>query len=85
MIYFEIMLTSNHYVLAVMVMKQLITSVFECPLFNDERLIFFRRTRCCHPLSLHALLSGKDNLSVDDNDILFINVQTYIKNTGRFR
>ena len=45
----------------------------KCPLFNDQRLIFFfRRTECYHPLSLHALLSGKDNLSTADNDILFI-------------
>ena len=58
---------------------------FECPLFNDQRLTFFRRTRCYHPLSLHALLSGKDNLSAADNDILFIEVQNYIKNSGRFR
>ena len=58
---------------------------FECPLFNDQRLTFFIRTRCYHPLSLHALLSGKDNLSAADNDILFIEVQNYIKHTGRFR
>ena len=58
---------------------------FECPLFNDQRIIFFRRTRCYHPLSLHALLSGKDNLSAADNDKLFIEVQNYIKNSGRFR
>ena len=76
-IYFEIISTCHHYVLAVMAMKQLITSFFECPLFNDQRLPFFRRTRCYHPLSLHALLSGKDNLSATDNDLLFIEVQEY--------
>ena len=49
-------------------------------MINDQRL-----TRCYHPLSLHTLFSGKDNLSAVDNDILFIEVQNYIKNTGRFR
>ena len=68
-----------------MAMKQLITSFLNVPFSMISDLLFFRRTRCYHPLSLHALLSGKDNISAADNDILFIEVQNYIKNTGRFR
>ncbi|MCG7867669.1 MAG: hypothetical protein JAY74_15080 [Candidatus Thiodiazotropha taylori] len=58
---------------------------FECPLYDIQRLTFFRRTRHYHPLSLNTLLFGKDTLTKSDNDTLFLEVLGFIKNTGRFR
>ena len=56
----------------------------QCPSFTNERLRLFRATRNLHPLSVNALLKGKDGRSIEDNIFIFNQVQIYIKDTKRF-
>ena len=57
---------------------------FKCPLFINHRVALFRNTRRFHPLSAQKLLFGIHTLTVGENEILFKEVHTYIKNTKRF-
>lgn len=55
---------------------------FKCRLYTEQRIILFHATRPYHPLNLRTLLFG-NNLSSEDNVIIFKSVQKYIKDTGR--
>lgn len=57
---------------------------FICSKYTNERVTLFRSTRHLHPLNLHVLLVGDDNLSLEDNITLFTAVQAFIKGTKRF-
>ncbi|MCG8097314.1 MAG: hypothetical protein JAZ17_27465 [Candidatus Thiodiazotropha endolucinida] len=58
--------------------------LFRCSHFINERVILFQSTRAFHPLNINILLFGDDNLSIEDNTIIFTAVQTFIKDTRRF-
>lgn len=57
---------------------------FKCNRYRNERILLFTNTRAYHPLSSHKLLHGIESLSNEENQTLFLKVQTYIKNTRRF-
>lgn len=57
---------------------------FRCPKFTNERLTLFQTTRNFHPINIHIVLFGSENLSVADNTAIFTAVQSFIKNTRRF-
>ena len=57
---------------------------FRCPRFFNERQILFLITRPFHPLNVEKLLCGNENLSYEENVVLFKEVQNFIKNTHRF-
>ena len=57
---------------------------FNCPKFIDKRILLFNATRNLHPLNTDKLLKGDINLTSQENTTIFIAVQNYIKNTGRF-
>ena len=56
----------------------------QCPYFRNERTLLFRATRPFHPISVNAVLFGKDSLTEKDNTLFFNHIQTYIKDTKRF-
>ena len=56
---------------------------FNCPKFTNKRILF-NSTRNLHPLTTEKLLKGDMYLTAQENSIIFIAVQNYIKNTGRF-
>ena len=57
---------------------------FRCPRFSNERQILFLNTRPYHPLNVHKLLCGNDNLTYEENELIFKEIQNFIKNTNRF-
>ena len=57
---------------------------FRCTRFSNERQILFLNTRPYHPLNVHKLTCGNDNLTYNENEIIFKEVQNFIKNTNRF-
>ena len=57
---------------------------FRCTRFSNERQILFSNTRPYHPLNVHKLTCGNDNLTYNENEIIFKEVQNFIKNTNRF-
>ncbi|MCG7879870.1 MAG: hypothetical protein N0C90_26630, partial [Candidatus Thiodiazotropha endolucinida] len=57
---------------------------FTCLKYTNERVTLFQSTRHFHPLNLHVLLLGDDNLSIEDNTTIFTAVQVFIKDTKRF-
>ena len=58
---------------------------FKCHRYSDFRISLFRATREFHPLNTNKLLFGSADLTFDQNCLLFEEVQTYIKNTKRFK
>ena len=58
---------------------------FKCHRYSDFRISLFRATREFHPLNINKLLFGSADLTFDQNCLLFEEVQTYIKNTKRFK
>jgi len=58
--------------------------LLQCLQFTTQRIRMFHATRPFHSLSAHALLFGKSSLSDEDNLTIFIAVQNFIKDTGRF-
>ena len=58
---------------------------FKCFIYSDFRIWLFRATREFHPLNINKLLFGSADLTFDQNCLLFEEVQTYIKNTKRFK
>jgi len=56
---------------------------FKCNIYQNQRIALFNATRSFHPLSVNALLFGK-NITDDQNVSIFEAVQTFIKNTRRF-
>ena len=58
--------------------------LFQCNLFTNARLTLFRATRHLHPQSPNKLLFGSTEFNNDENTLIFLAVQTYIKDTRRF-
>ena len=58
--------------------------LFICSLYLNERVELFHSTVSYHPLSLRTLLFGDQNLSTEDNFIIFRAVHRFIKETKRF-
>ena len=56
----------------------------QCSNFRNDRILLFRASRSYHPISVDAVLFGKDSLTEHDNTLFFNNIQTYIKDTKRF-
>ncbi len=52
---------------------------FQCPRFSNQRLELFFNTQAYYPLTTKKLLFGIENLTNDDNSILFSEVQKFIK------
>ena len=58
--------------------------IMQCPFYRNERILLFRVSRFFHPLSVNAVLFGKDTLTERENITLFSHVQRFIKDTKRF-
>ena len=58
--------------------------LLQCSQFTTQRIRMFHATRPFHTLSALTLLFGKSSLSDEDNSTIFIAVQNFIKDTGRF-
>ena len=58
---------------------------FRCTQYAIQRNNLFQALRRFHPLNINILLYGSDNLSFEDNSLIFRTVQTYIKYTERFK
>ena len=54
---------------------------FRCTQYAIQRNNLFQALRRFHPLDINILLYGSDNLSFEDNSLIFRTVQTYIKDT----
>jgi len=57
---------------------------FRCPRFSTQRRNLFTSSRQFHPLSVLKLLFGIENRTSEENEILFIHVQQFIKTSKRF-
>ena len=57
---------------------------FNCPRFYTQRLNLFNATRQFHPLNTNTLLFGLENLTSEENQFIFTEVQRFIKATERF-
>ena len=57
---------------------------FKCPLYIIERRELFLKIRRYHPLSVQKLLYGNDNLANAENEVIFTEVQNFIKQIRRF-
>lgn len=57
---------------------------FNCNSYNDQRIILFRQLNSFIPLSVNLLLFGNMNLSTQENELIFMHTQQYIKDTHRF-
>ena len=57
---------------------------FRCHIFYQQRILLFRQLRIHHPLNLNILLYGSNHLSVVENSNIFLAVQSYIRDSGRF-
>ena len=58
--------------------------LMECPNYTRYRTILFDKLRNFEPLNVVKLLFGDFNLNVNDNNIILLSVQEYIKATKRF-
>ena len=57
---------------------------FNCPNYNNERDALLRANRDFYPLNIYTLLFGNENLTAEENTIIFTAVHTFIKDTRRF-
>ena len=57
---------------------------FKCPLFSEQRIVLFTNTRPYHTLNANKLLNGIPELTDNQNNVLFLEVQRYIKTSNRF-
>ena len=57
---------------------------FNCSNYNNERDALLRATRDFYPLNIYTLLFGDENLTAEENTIIFTAVHTFIKDTRRF-
>ena len=58
--------------------------LMECPNYTRYRTILFDKLRNFEPLNVVKLLFGDFNLNINDNKIILLSVQEYIKATKRF-
>ena len=60
---------------------------FECPLYRDERAILIQNLNWlpngCN-IDLNLLLSGTEQLSIDENEVVLNSVHSFIKGSKRF-
>jgi len=59
--------------------------LLECPLYTNARMQLFMNITPYTVMSIGNLLIGSDNLTDENNLIVFRNVQKYIHHTNRFR
>ena len=57
---------------------------FSCPNYTNERVTLFNEIRNYLSIYTENLLFRNDSLIDQENTNIFIVVQTYVKNTGRF-
>ena len=57
---------------------------FRCNLLAIQRLHFLNSIQHLNPLNVNDLLFGKPSLTERENTKLFVSVQEYIQQTGRF-
>ena len=57
---------------------------FHCPLYGNERKILLDSISVIAPPSLELLLFGQENLSLSENERVFLAVHSYICNSKRF-
>ena len=57
---------------------------FNCLNYMNEHVTLYNEIRNYFPLNTEKLLFGNDSLTDQENSSIFIAVQTYIKNNGRF-
>jgi hypothetical protein len=58
--------------------------LLECTLYTNARMQLFMNITPYTVISIETLLFGSDNLTDEDNLIVFRNVQKYIHHTDRF-
>ncbi len=58
---------------------------FECPLYCRQRVVLFNEVRIITEPSLNLLLYGDESLTLEDNTLVILAVQTYLNDTGRFK
>jgi Reverse transcriptase (RNA-dependent DNA polymerase) len=58
--------------------------ILNCYRYETQRQNFFRATRIFHPLNIDDLLFGNPNLTDEENSFIFLELQNFIKQTGRF-
>jgi hypothetical protein len=58
---------------------------FLCQFYNESRIKLFRSLHVFHPLNTNILLNGSPDLSYDENVTIFKAVQSFIKETSRFK
>ena len=57
---------------------------FKCQRYDIQRTVLFNGTRNFRPLSINFLLFGNPDLSVQDNQIIFDAVHSFIKSSRCF-
>ena len=55
----------------------------ECPQYNESRLLLFSELRTFN-ISIDLLLAGNENLTFDQNIMIFSAVHAFLKSTKRF-
>ena len=56
---------------------------FECPFYNENRIILFRELST-YNITIELLLAGDESLTYEQNIEIFSCVHSYIKRTKRF-
>jgi hypothetical protein len=64
--------------------KDAIHYLLECPLYANVRMQLFMSITPYTVISIENLLVGSDNLTDENNLIVFRNVQKYIQHSNRF-
>lgn len=57
----------------------------ECVNYNNQRRILYQSTTQFHPLTINKILFGDENLTEQENTLLFIATQNYIKKYRTFQ
>lgn len=57
---------------------------FVCPRYANLRIALHNSLNPIVPFTLHSLLNGCDQISLDDNKNMYMTVMKYIENTKRF-
>jgi len=65
-------------------LEDVIHYLLECPLYAKARMQLFMNITPYTVISIENLLFGSDNLTDENNLIVFRNVQKYIHHTNRF-
>jgi hypothetical protein len=65
-------------------LEDAIRYLLECPIYTNARMQLFMSITRYTVISIENLLFGSDNLTDENNLILFRNVQKYIQHSNRF-